>query len=125
MMVVVGEKRLFMCNGMFDYCLVLCFLLTTMSTTIVSYSLQATAKFPHTRAQLSAIARQFKPHDPYDTDTDPDDYNRVPQSFVNQIVSLLVDEKEDELKIILKSTFAMDDDSVRVHTSLPTLLPLI
>ena len=68
-------------------------------------------KFPHTRAQLSAIARQFKPDD---TEAEPDDYNRVPQSFLNQIVSLLVDEQEDELKVILKSTFTMDDDSVRL-----------
>lgn len=86
----------------------------TMSTTILSYSstsLQPTGKFPHTRAQLSAIARQFKPDD---SESEPDDYNRVPQSFINQIVSLLVDEKEDELKILLKTTFAMDDDSVRL-----------
>ena len=83
------------------------------TTTILSTSLHSTGKFPHTRAQLSAIARQFKPQDLDDTDLEPDDYNRVPQSFVNQIVSLLVDEKEDDLKILLKSTFAMDDDSVR------------
>lgn len=77
----------------------------TASTT----SLQSTGKFPHTRAQLAAIARQFKLDD---SESEPDD-NRLPQSFVNQIVSLLVDEKEDELKILLKTTFTMDDDSVR------------
>ena len=84
------------------------------TTTILSFSstsLQSTGKFPHTRAQLSAIARQFKPDD---SEPEPDDYNRVSQSFLNQIVSLLVDEKEDELKILLKTAFAMDDDSVRL-----------
>ena len=80
-----------------------------MSTT--TYSSPSTGKFPHTRAQLSAIARQFKPQDIYDTEPEPG-YDRVSQSFLNQVVSLLVDENEDELKIILKTTFAMDDDNV-------------
>ncbi|KAJ3497206.1 hypothetical protein NLJ89_g10379 [Agrocybe chaxingu] len=69
-------------------------------------------KFPHTRAQLSAIARQYKPLENYDSDAENDDYNRVPQSLVNEVVSLLVDEKEDELKTLLKTTFGMDGDIV-------------
>lgn len=97
-----------MFNGMFD---LFWLSMNSMSPYDPTYTLQSTGKFPHTRAQLSAIARQFKPQD---IDTDPDDDHRVSQSFVNQIVSLLVDEKEDDLKIILKTTFAMDDDSVRV-----------
>lgn len=81
-----------------------------MSAMTASTSLQSsTGKFPHTRAQLAAIARQFKLDD---TESELDD-NRLPQSLVNQIVSLLVDEKEDELKVLLKTTFTMDDDSVR------------
>jgi hypothetical protein len=82
----------------------------TMSptSTTSSTSLQS-GKFPHTRAQLAAVARQFKLDD---SESDQDD-NRLPQSFVNQIVSLLVDEKEDELKTLLQTTFAMDEDSVR------------
>lgn len=80
-----------------------------MSAMTASTSLQFTGKFPHTRAQLAAIARQFKLDD---TESELDD-NRLPQSLVNQIVSLLVDEKEDELKVLLKTTFSMDDDSVR------------
>ena len=80
-----------------------------MSATTAFTSLQSTGKFPHTRAQLAAIARQFRLDD---SESELDD-NRLPQSFINQIVSLLVDEKEDELKVLLKTTFAMDDDSVR------------
>jgi len=77
-------------------------------------------KFPHTRAQLSAIARQYKPTDNYDGDVEADDYNKVPQNLVNEVVSLLVDEKEDDLKTLLKSSYAMDDESVCVST-LPDL----
>jgi hypothetical protein len=69
-------------------------------------------KFPHTRAQLSAIARQYKPQDSYDSDAEADEYNRVPQSIVNEVVSLLVDEREDELKTLLKTNYVMDDESV-------------
>jgi len=69
-------------------------------------------KFPHTRAQLSAIARQYKPLDNYDSDAETDEYNRVPQSIVNEVVSLLVDEREDELKTLLKTNYVMDDESV-------------
>ncbi|KAJ3568150.1 hypothetical protein NP233_g5909 [Leucocoprinus birnbaumii] len=69
-------------------------------------------KFPHTRAQLSAIARQYKPGDAYETEADVDDLNRVPSSLVNKVVSLLVDEKEDELKALLKETYGLDDETV-------------
>ncbi|KAF5361727.1 hypothetical protein D9756_002570 [Leucocoprinus leucothites] len=69
-------------------------------------------KFPHTRAQLSAIARQCKPGEPYETEPDADDLNRVPSSLVNKVVSLLVDEKEDDLKALLKETYDLDDDTV-------------
>ncbi|KAG5653332.1 hypothetical protein H0H81_001072 [Sphagnurus paluster] len=69
-------------------------------------------KFPHTRAQLSAIARQHKPLDNYDSDADGDDFNRVSSSFVNRVAALLADEQEDELKTVLKSTYGMDDEMV-------------
>ncbi len=36
----------------------------------------------------------------------------VPSSLVNEVVSLLVDEREDELQALLKRTYAMDDQSV-------------
>ncbi|KAG6890301.1 hypothetical protein C0995_009507 [Termitomyces sp. Mi166 len=66
-------------------------------------------KFPHTRAQLSAIARQHKPLETYDG---PDEFNRVSSSFVNRVVALLVDEQEEELKALLKSTYGVDDETV-------------
>lgn len=72
-------------------------------------------KFPHTRAQLCALARQHKPADNCEPELDADDLNRVPSSLVNQVVSLLVDEKEDELKTLLKETFDMDDETVSIH----------
>jgi hypothetical protein len=73
--------------------------------------------FPHTRAQLSAIARQYKPlpSDAYDPEPD-DDISRVSAEFVEQVVALLVDEREDELKAVLKSTYGMDDEMVGVRS---------
>lgn len=70
------------------------------------------SKLPHTRAQLSAIARQHKPLDSYDSDADGDDFNRVSSSLVNRVAALLDDEQEDELKVLLKSTYGMDDETV-------------
>ncbi|KAJ7132079.1 hypothetical protein C8R44DRAFT_612099 [Mycena epipterygia] len=69
--------------------------------------------FPHTRAQLSAIARQYKPlpSDVYDGDAD-DDFSRVSSELVEQVVSLLVNEREDELKAVLKAAYGMDDEMV-------------
>ena len=69
--------------------------------------------FPHTRAQLSAIARLYKPADSGDNDTDPDD-SRVSASLVAKVASLLDHEHEDELKTLLRTTFSgIDDDMVR------------
>ncbi|KAG5645726.1 hypothetical protein DXG03_005422 [Asterophora parasitica] len=70
-------------------------------------------KFPHTRAQLSAIARQHRPLDSnYDSDADGDDFSRVSSPFVNRIAALLADEQEDELKALLKNTYGMDDETL-------------
>jgi hypothetical protein len=69
-------------------------------------------KFPHTRAQLSAIARQHKPLDNYDSDADGEDFSRVSSSLVNKVVALLVDEQEDELKALLKEVYGMDGETV-------------
>lgn len=92
----------------------------TRSTTYDSHafslgddSSSSVSKFPHTRAQLSAIARQYRPIDHYGSDPDgDDDFSRVSSSFVNTVVALLVDEKEDELKTLLKRTYGMDNDMV-------------
>ncbi|KAL0580574.1 hypothetical protein V5O48_001399 [Marasmius crinis-equi] len=74
----------------------------------------STHKFPHTRAQLAAFARQHKSSsDSYDSDADTvDDINRVSTSLVNKVVALLVDEREDELKKLLKETYSFDDQQV-------------
>ena len=67
------------------------------------------SKFPHTRAQLSAIARQHS----YDGSDDGDELQKVPGSLVTTVVGLLVDEKEDELKTVLKETFpGMNEETV-------------
>ncbi|KAF9258726.1 hypothetical protein L218DRAFT_1080285 [Marasmius fiardii PR-910] len=73
----------------------------------------STHKFPHTRAQLAAFARQQKSSDSYDGDADPaDDLNRVSTSLVNKVVALVADEREDELKKLLKDTYGFDDQQV-------------
>ena len=69
-------------------------------------------RFPHTRAQLSAIARQCKPPENYDGDAEGDDFGRVSSFFVTQIVDLINDDREDELKTLLKETYTMDDETV-------------
>ncbi|KAK7031351.1 hypothetical protein R3P38DRAFT_2923027 [Favolaschia claudopus] len=60
------------------------------------------SSFPHTRAQLVAIARQWKPL-PTDTYDDPDDLNEQ---------RLLRDEQEDELKSLLKTAYDLDEETV-------------
>ncbi|KAJ3754135.1 hypothetical protein EV360DRAFT_52192 [Lentinula raphanica] len=70
-------------------------------------------KFPHTRAQLAAFSRQYKASDSYDSDAEGgDELARVPSTLVNRVVSLLVDEHEDELKDLLKETYGVDDQTV-------------
>lgn len=73
----------------------------------------ASTHFPHTRAQLSAIARLYKPADSGDNDAEADD-SRVSFSLVAKVASLLDHEHEEELKTLLKASFAgIDDDMVR------------
>lgn len=68
-------------------------------------------KFPHTRAQLSAFARQYKPNESYESE-ELDDYHKVPTSLVNEVVSLLTDERDDELQDLLKRMYSMNEQSV-------------
>ncbi|KAJ7746912.1 hypothetical protein DFH07DRAFT_869513 [Mycena maculata] len=70
-------------------------------------------RYPHTRAQLVAIARQYKPlpSDAYDDGGD-DEQSRVPQELVDEVVALLADEEEDKLKTLLQETYGMDDEAV-------------
>jgi hypothetical protein len=76
-------------------------------------------RFPHTRAQLSAISRLYKPADSFDNDTEPDD-SRISSTLVAKVASLLDLEHEEELKALLKASFSgIDDDMV----SFPDFLP--
>ena len=79
-------------------------------------ALTANPKFPHTRAQLAAWARQQKHSDSYDSDAEgTDELNRVSSTTLNKVIGLLVDEREDELKTLLKETFGFDDQQVSVY----------
>ena len=70
---------------------------------------------PHLRAQLGSIHRQFKTLENHELDTNVDDaVNRISLSFVQQVVRLLENEHEDELKALLQETYAMDDETVCV-----------
>lgn len=85
----------------------------------------ASTHFPHTRAQLTAIARLYKPTDSGDNDADPDD-SRVSASLVAKVATLLDREHEDELKALLRASFSgIDDDMVRslAFVSLRGFLP--
>jgi hypothetical protein len=71
-------------------------------------------KFPHTRAQLSAIAKQHRLLDTYDNDGETEDHARLDSSYVTKVVGLLDQEHEDELKALLKETYNVDDDTVGI-----------
>ncbi|OCB89973.1 hypothetical protein A7U60_g2828 [Sanghuangporus baumii] len=85
-------------------------------------------KFPHTRAQLANIAREHRfrsansassisngseseagDRDLQGYDEEPE--NRVSSDLVHRVAALLDEEKEDEVKELLKKTFEMDDES--------------
>ncbi|KAF9078166.1 hypothetical protein BDP27DRAFT_1356857 [Rhodocollybia butyracea] len=64
-------------------------------------------------AQLAAFSRQYKASDSYDSDAEGgDELAKVPSAFLTRVVSLLVDEREDELKELMKDTYGMDDQTV-------------
>ncbi|KAH9852074.1 hypothetical protein C2E23DRAFT_827414 [Lenzites betulinus] len=71
-------------------------------------------RFPHTRAQLSAIARQYKPDTYVDSDGDA---AAISTSFVARVVGLLDGEREDEVKSLLKDTFGSNihEDELEQH----------
>ena len=79
-----------------------------------THELSAPPRFPHTRAQLTSIARQYRPLDNYDDEADDGGSNNITSAFVARVASLLDEEREDELKILLKDTFgpSIDDDEV-------------
>ena len=110
-------------------------------------------KFPHLRAQLSAIARDYpkKPtlttaksdssnaslspvdsisaRDSSGTDSELEgddkrgwDELRVSSLLVRQVASLLGEEKEEDLKTLLKSKYEIDDEAVSSSNLLPPKL---
>ncbi|KAI0731262.1 hypothetical protein C8Q76DRAFT_613592 [Earliella scabrosa] len=73
-----------------------------------------TPRFPHTRAQLAAIARLYKP-DAFTGDAEGD-HNSISSSLVARVVSLLDGEREDELKGLLKDMFGpIGEDELEQH----------
>ncbi|KZT27794.1 hypothetical protein NEOLEDRAFT_1088013 [Neolentinus lepideus HHB14362 ss-1] len=70
----------------------------------------AVPRFPHTRAQLSAIARTYKPADNYDSDAEGDEFSRVSSEVAGKVVGLLDEENEDDLKVLLKATYGIDEE---------------
>ena len=74
-------------------------------------------RYPHTRAQLSSLARQYKPLDNVDSDLEIDDIPRVSSSFVKRVVAMLIDEREDDLQTLLRESFGMDHQTVRALPS--------
>ncbi|KAF8519676.1 hypothetical protein JB92DRAFT_2710305 [Gautieria morchelliformis] len=68
-------------------------------------------KYPHTRAILTAIAASVKLPDSegLDADQDGDDGQRISPALVSRVVTLLQEEKEDELKDHLKQAFSIPD----------------
>ncbi|EIW58723.1 uncharacterized protein TRAVEDRAFT_149078 [Trametes versicolor FP-101664 SS1] len=71
-------------------------------------------RFPHTRAQLAAIARQYKPDGYGDAEGD---VSAVSSSFVGRVVGLLDGEREDDVKSLLKDTFgpSIPEDELEQH----------
>lgn len=71
-------------------------------------------RFPHIRAQLSAIYQQHK--GPLEGCEDNDDeLTRITTSLVTKVAALLGDEREDELKELLKTSLGVDDDTLEQH----------
>ncbi|THU88689.1 hypothetical protein K435DRAFT_679335 [Dendrothele bispora CBS 962.96] len=83
-----------------------------LSSTDPAFVSSAQHKFPHTRAQLAAFSRQYKSSDGHESDVEGDELSRVPVSLLNNVVALLTDEREDELKVLLKDTYNIDDQSI-------------
>ena len=75
-----------------------------------SESGSAAQRFPHIRAQLSAIYRQHK--GPLEGCEDDDESTGITTTLVTKAAALLGDEREDELKVLLKTSFGVDDDMV-------------
>jgi hypothetical protein len=80
--------------------------------------LSAPPRFPHTRAQLTAIARQYRPLDNYDDDNDGGS-SGISSALVARVASLLDAEREEDIKNLLRDSFgpSIDDDEVCLSQS--------
>lgn len=77
-------------------------------------------RFPHVRATLAAIVKQYKPTDL--DDPNGDELARNNPALVNKVVTLLGDEDEEGIQKVLKENYAIaDNDEVcDIHVFLPT-----
>ncbi|KAF8517959.1 hypothetical protein BU17DRAFT_49347 [Hysterangium stoloniferum] len=88
-----------------------------------SNTLAASAtKYPHTRAILVAIAASVNPNSA-DTDQDGDEAHRISPALLSRVVSLLQEEKEEELKEQLKAAFSIPNtDEAQLDQSVLELM---
>ena len=104
-----------------------------LSSSRANKHIPQTQKFPHLRSQLSTIAREYRfrklapgaasslGSSSSGAESDADDGNRVDEearvssSLIREVAALLDEEKEDDLKELLKKTFEMDNDAVSFH----------
>lgn len=63
-------------------------------------------KYPHTRSALVGIIREYRP------DGDAGEYGDEADGLLQQVVGLLRDENEDELKSLMKNNLDIGDDAV-------------
>ncbi|KAI0343140.1 hypothetical protein BDW22DRAFT_1428572 [Trametopsis cervina] len=73
-------------------------------------------RFPHTRAQLTAIARQYRPLDNYEDDNEGGSTG-ISSALVARVASLLDAEREEDLKNLLKDSFgpSIDEEELSQH----------
>ncbi|KAI0691232.1 hypothetical protein BC835DRAFT_125404 [Cytidiella melzeri] len=78
--------------------------------------LSAPPRFPHTRAQLTAIARQYRPLDNYEDDNEGG-LTGISSALVARVASLLDAEREEDLKNLLRDSFgpSIDDEELSQH----------
>lgn len=82
---------------------------------LAPHEFSAPPRLPHTRAQLTAIARQYRPLDNYEDDNE-EGSNRITSALVARVASLLEAEREEDLKNLLRDSFgpSIDDDEVNL-----------
>jgi hypothetical protein len=74
-------------------------------------------KYPHTKSCLLGIVRENR----LDGDLENDEFD----SLLQQVISTLKEENEDELKSLLKSSFELSEDTVSVTLVCPAVAILL